>query len=85
MKRATLIFSAFAKVICNFSGHKLHVSKNVTNHIHEYKCERCGTEMTDTAHGFLARLTPRLKETNDYISDIYTRRRRRLTRYANAS
>lgn len=73
----------FAKAFCSFFGHKLKVSKTVTNHIHEYKCAHCGVEMTDTANGFLARLTPKFKETNDYLAKIHQRRRRK--NYATAS
>lgn len=73
---------SFAKVFCNLFGHKLQVSKNVTNHIHEYKCANCGEEMTDTANGFLAKLTPKFKETNDYVAKIH---RRRSRVFANAS
>ncbi len=76
---------SFAKLMCNLFGHKLEVSKNVTYHIHEYKCAKCGIEMTDTADGFLTRLTPKFKETNDYIAKIYKRRRLRQTKFANAS
>jgi hypothetical protein len=83
MKKNTPTFSAFAKIYCNFFGHKLKVSKNVTNHIHEYKCANCAMEMTDTANGFLAMLTPRFKETNDYLAQIHNRRRRK--NYATAS
>ncbi|CAM4199745.1 DUF1660 domain-containing protein [Gillisia limnaea] len=41
--------------------------------------------MTDTADGFLTRLTPKFKETNDYIAKIYKKRRLRQTKLANAS
>ncbi|UJH89986.1 hypothetical protein LZ575_13615 [Antarcticibacterium sp. 1MA-6-2] len=85
MMKITTKISSIAKLYCTFFGHNLTVSKNVTNHIHEYKCAHCGVEMTDTADGFLARLTPKFKETNDYISQIYVRRRQRRTQYANAS
>ena len=70
-------------LLCKIFGHKLIISKNVTNHIQEYKCSKCGMEMTDTANGFLARLTPKFKETNNYIAQIHKRRRQR--KYANAS
>lgn len=83
MKQVNLLFTSFAKAFCNLSGHKLLVSKNVTNHIHEYKCKRCGMEMTDTANGFLARLTPKFKETNDYLATIHKRKIRKV--YASAS
>lgn len=84
MKTVPKNFS-FSGVMCNLFGHKLEVSKNVTSHIHEYKCAKCGIEMTDTADGFLARLTPKFKETNDYIAKIYKKRRLRQTQFANAS
>ena len=67
----------FAKISCGIFGHKLLVSKNITDHIHEYECCKCGMEMTDTANGFLARLTPKFKETNSYLERFYNRRRAR--------
>ncbi|MFD1094373.1 hypothetical protein [Salegentibacter chungangensis] len=81
-KRNPKLFS-FAKVYCNIFGHKLRVSKNITDHVHEYTCAKCGMEMTDTANGLLARLTPKFKETNAYIAKIHKRRKRRM--YAKAS
>jgi len=78
-------FSSFSatKVQCNLFGHKLKVSKNITNHVHEYQCCRCGMEMTDTADGLLARLTPKFKETNAYLAKIHQKRQRAF--YAEAS
>lgn len=83
MKKANSQLFKFAKVFCHFFGHKLKVSKNVTHHIHEYKCAKCGVEMTDTANGFLAILTPKFKETNDYLAKFHKKRTRRI--YTNAS
>lgn len=74
---------SISKFLCKFFGHKLRISKNITNHIQEYKCSKCGMEMTDTADGFLERLTPKFKETNNYIAQIHKRRRRK--NYLNAS
>lgn len=68
---------SFSEVFCSIFGHQLKVSKNVTNHIHEYQCAKCGVEMTDTANGFLEKLTPKFKETNTYLASFYKRRRRR--------
>ncbi|HSP12790.1 MAG TPA: hypothetical protein VLO29_09705 [Salegentibacter sp.] len=78
MKNSNPNLFSFGKVFCSIFGHKLRVSKNVTDHIHEYRCSKCGMEMTDTANGFLARLTPKFKETNDYVSKIHRRRKGRL-------
>jgi len=76
MEKANPSLFSFAKVHCSLFGHKLRVSKNITNHVHEYKCRKCGMEMTDTADGLLARLTPKFKETNEYLAKIHKRRRR---------
>jgi len=77
---------SFSEVYCSIFGHQLKVSKNVTDHIHEYQCAKCGLEMTDTANGLLAQLTPKFKETNDYLANFYKRRRRSKQRhFANVS
>jgi len=83
MKKANSQLFQFAKVYCRFFGHRLKVSKNVTKHIHEYQCAQCGVEMTDTANGLLARLTPKFKETNKYLAKFYKKRKRRF--YTKAS
>lgn len=77
---------SFLEVYCSIFGHKLKVSKNVTFHIHEYQCAKCGVEMTDTANGFLARLTPKFKDTNNYLAHFYKKRHKNRSReFANAS
>lgn len=77
---------SFKGLQCKIFGHKLAVSKNVTFHIHEYQCINCGVEMTDTANGFLARLTPKFKDTNNYLAHFYEKRHKnRPERFANAS
>jgi hypothetical protein len=83
MKKATSRLFRFAKVYCRIFGHRLKVSKNVTKHIHEYQCAKCGIEMTDTANGLLARLTPKFKETNVYLAKFYKKRTNRI--YTNVS
>ena len=78
MKKLNPTLFSFAKVYCNIFGHKLRVSKDITNHVHEYQCKKCGVEMTDTADGLLARLTPKFKETNRYLAKIHQKRKRAL-------
>ncbi|WP_324719755.1 hypothetical protein [Salinimicrobium sp. HB62] len=68
-----LLFSPKAW-ICAIFDHRFTVSQKITDHIKEYKCTRCGEEMTDTAQGFLAKLTPKFRETNAYIAKIHQRR-----------
>lgn len=76
MKKTTPTLFSFAALYCRFFGHDLQISKNITGHIHEYKCAKCGMEMTDTANGFIARLTPKFKETNNYLAQVYRKKRR---------
>lgn len=68
-----LLFSPGA-IICTVFDHKFEVSQNITDHIKEYQCTRCGEEMTDTAQGFMSKLTPRFRETNAYLAEIHQRR-----------
>lgn len=75
MKKVNPTMFSFLKVYCSLFGHQLRVSKNITNHVHEYKCKKCGMEMTDTADGLLARLTPKFKETNAYLAKIHKKRK----------
>lgn len=74
---------SLSHLLCKLFGHNLRISKNITNHIQEYQCSKCGMEMTDTADGFLERLTPQFKETNNYIAQIHKKKRRK--NYVNAS
>lgn len=67
---------------CKLFDHSFVVSKNVTDHLHEYKCRHCGLEMTDTANGFWARLTPKFRATNEFIAKIHKRRQRRRLKKA---
>ena len=76
-QKAPLSFS-FGRLICSISAHKFRVSKKITEHIKEYKCTCCGEEMTDTANGFLAKLTPRFRETNAFLAKIHERRTKRI-------
>ena len=85
MNKATPTSFSLAKVHCNVFGHKLKVSKDITNHVHEYQCAKCGMEMTDTADGFLARLTPKFKETNAFLARVHQKRKNRLRLFAEAS
>lgn len=68
-----LLFSPGAW-ICAVFDHQFRVSQNITDHIKEYKCIRCGEERTDTAHGIIAKLTPKFRETNRYLSSYYRKK-----------
>ncbi len=63
---------------CNLFGHHYVVSNKVTEHIKEYKCIHCQKQVTTDASGNLSDLTPKLKEINDTLRDMYQKRNRRV-------
>lgn len=65
-------------LVCTVFGHRYRVSKRVTQHIKEYQCTCCGTEVTDTASGELAKLTAQIKETNSFLANFHQRRMKRV-------
>lgn len=66
-----------AGIFCNFFGHHYVVSKKVTEHIKEYKCIHCQKQVTTDERGKLSPLTPKLREINKTLEDMYHRRNRR--------
>lgn len=64
-------------IFCNFFGHHFVVSKKVTHHIKEYHCVHCGKQVTTDERGKLSLLTPKLKEINHALADMYQKRNRR--------
>lgn len=79
MKTKKPLFSfLIASIFCPFFGHSFRVSNTITNHIKEYKCAHCGEEVTDTANGFLAKLTPKFRETNAFLARFHKRRTRKI-------
>jgi hypothetical protein len=70
--------SAPMKLYCSLFGHQYEVSKKVTLHVKEYTCKCCKRQLTTNGNGNLIELTPKFKEINAILEDIYTRRRMRL-------
>ncbi len=70
------------KLYCSLFGHQYEVSKKVTLHVKEYTCKCCKRELTTNSNGNLIELTPKFKEINVILEDIYTRRRLRLKQKA---
>ncbi|MFC4722716.1 hypothetical protein ACFO5O_10310 [Geojedonia litorea] len=66
------------KIICDIIGHKYEVSKKVTSHVKEYTCKCCRKQLTTNSNGHLTELTPKFKEINSILEEIYTRRMLRL-------
>ena len=48
--------------------------KKVTFYVNEYKCKRCGHEMTIDAKGRFIPLTPKYKEINSVLNRIHNKR-----------
>ena len=62
------------KIFCDIFGHKYEVSKKVTSHVKEYTCRCCKKELTTDGDGHLTELTPKYREINKILEDIYARR-----------
>ena len=70
----------FTGVYCQIFGHNYVVTKQITRHIKEYKCSICQREVTTTPNGKLEPLTPKLKEINSDLQQLFEKRRRRVRR-----
>lgn len=66
------------KIYCDVFGHNYQVSKKVTSHVKEYTCKCCKKQLTTNSNGKLTLLTPKYREINNLLEDIYTRRLMRL-------
>ncbi|WP_439152553.1 hypothetical protein [Winogradskyella sp.] len=66
------------KLYCDFFGHNYKVTKKVTNHVKEYTCKCCKKQLTTDSNGKLRVLTPKYKDINSALEQIYTIRMRRL-------
>jgi len=64
-----------AGLYCSVIGHQFKVEKNITNHIKEYKCCRCGLEVTNNAKGNIVPLTEKLRDTHASLQMVITKRR----------
>ncbi|KFB01468.1 hypothetical protein IA57_06465 [Mangrovimonas yunxiaonensis] len=62
------------KFWCDIIGHKYVVSKEVTSHVKEYTCKCCKKQLTTNSNGNLTELTPKFKEINSLLEEIYIRR-----------
>lgn len=62
------------RIICDIIGHRYEVSKKVTSHVKEYTCKCCKKQLTTNGNGRLTELTPKFREINSILEEIYTRR-----------
>lgn len=65
------------KVYCNLFGHNYEVSKKVTSHVKEYTCKCCKKQLTTNSDGDLTELTPKFKEINSILEEMYMCRMKR--------
>jgi len=68
------------KLYCSLFGHKYEISKKVTSHVKEYTCTCCKRQLTINGNGNLVELTPKFKEINAVLGEIYSRRRLKLNK-----
>ena len=64
-------------MVCAIVGHNIRVTKKVTPHINEYKCQSCGQEFTDNLNGNLEELTSKTKKLNAVVGSFSHRRMQR--------
>ncbi len=79
MEKATTTLAPM-KLYCSLFGHQYEVSKKVTLHVKEYTCKCCKRQLTTNSNGNLIELTPKFKEINTILEDIYMKRRLRIRR-----
>jgi hypothetical protein len=62
------------KILCILFGHKIIITRNVTDHFKEFKCTVCQLEFTNDEKGKKTFLTPELKEINETLIGFYNKR-----------
>lgn len=67
-------------IFCNFFGHHFVVSRKVTEHVKEYECLHCKKQVSTDERGKLSSLTPKMREINKTLEDMYQKRNRRAKR-----
>lgn len=64
-------------IVCSTVGHQFVVTRKITNHINEYRCTKCGCEMTDNDAGKLVSLNNHTKKINSVLATFFEKRTRR--------
>ncbi|RLD28478.1 MAG: hypothetical protein DRI70_03470 [Bacteroidetes bacterium] len=77
--KATYSKSSFSisGIVCNTLGHDYAISRKITNHINEYKCTKCGKEVTDNFAGRMENLTLKTKQVNSSLALFFEKKMRR--------
>ena len=66
-------FSMFS-ILCSTFGHQFTVSNKITNYINEYKCSRCGKEVTNVVSGDIEVLTYKNRKINACLSEFFQKK-----------
>ena len=72
---SSIVFLNPLKVYCMVFGHSYKISKHVTDHIKEYKCERCSESFTTSLEGDIIKLTPKLEDINSVLKHLHNRKK----------
>ena len=80
MEKTTPEGNKLTGIFCQMFGHHYTVSKRVTKHIKEYKCLHCQKQVTTDERGKLTVLTPKMKDINKTLEDMYQKRNRRSSK-----
>jgi hypothetical protein len=78
MNTTTQKTALLPKLYCSIFGQDYEVSRKVTHHVKEYTCSHCRKELTTNGNGNLTVLTPKYREINSILEQMYTRRLMRL-------
>ncbi len=80
MEKTTPEGNKLTGIFCQMFGHHYTVSKRVTKHIKEYKCLHCQKQVTTDERGKLTVLTPKMRDINKTLEDMYQKRNRRSSK-----
>jgi len=80
MEKTTPEGNKLTGIFCQMFGHHYTVSKRVTKHIKEYKCLHCQKQVTTDERGKLSVLTPKMRDINKTLEDMYQKRNRRSSK-----
>ena len=68
-------------VYCSTFGHDLVVVKEVTAHVKEFRCRKCGREFTTASNGKITSLSNTHRDINRLLNEMYLKRKRRLVKH----
>lgn len=68
-----------AKVRCKIFGHSYKESRTVTSYITEYRCAHCNAEATTDEKGNFLTLTPQLRDINETLIYLCSKKRTTAT------